>query len=366
MALQHWSDFLDATINRQVRMQPDLEFVEDLYMRSRTTARSGEFEKAASMLAEATMLEAKLPEALEAYGDLLDVAGQSDLGISIHQERRRIRSRQKMAAPDRPMPLRQTRQFAAELAAYSTTARYVGDRAFVNIALGNAFLKRGLPHIALTHYNLVRHLKPNCSSSFTLSGVASFMMGAYDDALKSFDLALARNAKDVDAWGGRAMVLSAQGHVAAAAADWQRQFALLPPERASARACVALRAGDYASALPELLRAIDREPGNLYWQLYRLTAALRLGLSIDEFAPAVVEEWPGPLIALHAGRISQDELMEQACNSGRRVEALFQLGVLAWQGDRQKAREFWRQVTLESDPVLVEYAAANAELARLA
>jgi hypothetical protein len=89
-------------------------------------------------------------------------------------------------------------------------------------------------------------------------------------------------------------------------------------------------------------------------------------LSIDEFAPAVVEEWPGPLIALHAGRISQDELMEQACNSGRRVEALFQLGVLAWQGDRQKAREFWRQVTLESDPVLVEYAAANAELARLA
>ena len=56
------------------------------------------------------------------------------------------------------------------------------------------------------------------------------------------------------------------GRLGAADADWRRQSELLPPEQASARACVSLRMADYEAALPSLQRALEKEPGDPYWR----------------------------------------------------------------------------------------------------
>ena len=56
--------------------------------------------------------------------------------------------------------------------------------------------------------------------------------------------------------------------------------------------------------------------------------------------------------------------MKRADNEGRRAEALFQLGVIAWPHDREEARCRWEEVAAGASPALIEHAAARHELAR--
>ena len=168
-------------------------------------------------------------------------------------------------------------------------------------------------------------------------------------------------------YGGRAIVRLALGRLDAADADWRRQLELVPTEQASARACVALRLADYEAALPELQRALEKEPADPYWRLYRLTALHRLGRTAGQpgVDGAAGDAWPGPLLALHAGQLSADDALTRADNDGRRAEALFQLGVFAYPQDREEARRRWQQVVDEAPPAMIEYAAARHELTRL-
>src|SRR5207344_2643813 len=93
----------------------------------------------------------------------------------------------------------------------------------------------------------------------------------------TFGSALSARPRDAESYGGRAIAHLALGRLDAADADWRRQLELMPPERASARACVLLRLADYEAALLELQRALDKEPADPYWQIYRLTSLHRLG-----------------------------------------------------------------------------------------
>ena len=76
------------------------------------------------------------------------------------------------------------------------------------------------------------------------------------------------------------------------------------------------------------------------------------------------DAWPGPLLALHAGQLSADDVLARADNEGRRAETLFQLGVIAWPQDRAEARRHWQEVAAGASPALIEHAAARHELAR--
>jgi hypothetical protein len=140
----------------------------------------------------------------------------------------------------------------------------------------------------------------------------------------------------------------------------------LPPQQAAARACVSLRMADYAAALPELERALEKEPTDPYWRLYRLTSLRRVGgkEEIPALDAMADDAWPGPLLALHAGRLSADDVLARADTEGRRAEALFQLAVTAWERDRAEARRRWEEVVAGSSPGLIEHAAARHELAR--
>ena len=280
---------------------------------------------------------------LEAHGEALDRLGQSELARSKYDIARGLRSRIRRGAPDRCFVLRNRGAFTPEIAAYSMVLRSVKQRALPHIARGNAYLAKGDAKLALLDYGLALSLKRDLHEVTALKAEALAMLGRYGQALSAFDTALAGRPKDAEIYSGRAIVHLALGRLDAADADWRRQLELLPLERAAARACVLLRLADYEAALPELQRALEKEPADPYWQLYRLTSLHRLGRSAGRpcFDSAVTDAWPGPLLALHAGQLSGDDALKRADNEGRRAEALFQLGVVAYPHDREEARRRW-------------------------
>ena len=115
-------------------------------------------------------------------------------------------------------------------------------------------------------------------------------------------------------------------------------------------------------ALQELTRALEREPNDPYWQLYRLAALVRLGKSVSAHEINVINDWPGPLLALHAGRLSVDEVLSNANGSDQRAEAFFQMGIMALRDNPATARQYFEQVVEDANPSLIEYAAACHEL----
>jgi hypothetical protein len=128
-----------------------------------------------------------------------------------------------------------------------------------------------------------------------------------------------------------------------------------------------LRLADYEAALTELEWALKKEPADPYWQLYRLTSLHRLGRTVDHpgLDDATANDWPGPLLALHAGRLSAEDALKRADNEGRRAEALFQVAVVTYPSDRAAACRHWQQVIEKAPPTMIEHAAARHELARL-
>jgi hypothetical protein len=72
------------------------------------------------------------------------------------------------------------------------------------------------------------------------------------------------------------------------------------------------------------------------------------------------------LFALLDGSISADEVFAEAATPGRRSEALFVQGVMAFgRGDKSEASTRWNEVVAVGSTDLIEYAAARNELARL-
>lgn len=337
-----------------------------LYLSARASARAGDLEKAAQQFAALAEIAPTLTAGLEGHGETADRLGQSALARAKYDVARRLRSEARRGAPDRPFVLRNRGPFPAEIAAYTSVLLSVKDRALPYVARGNALLAEGRARLALLDYGCALSLKPRHFEIAALKAEALVMLGRYEEALRAFDTALAARPNDAEIYSGRAIACLALGRLGAADADWRRQSELLPPERAAARACVSLRMADYEAALPLLQRALEKEPGDPYWRLYRLTSLRRLGRSVGqpELERMADVAWPGPLLALHAGHLSADEALTRADNQGRRAETLFQLGVIAWPRDRAEARRRWEEVAAEKSPALIEHAAARHELAR--
>jgi Flp pilus assembly protein TadD len=337
-----------------------------LYFRARASARAGDLEKAAQQFADLTEIAPTLTAALEGHGEAADRLGQSELARAKYDVARRLRAAVRRGAPDRPFVLRNRGPFPAEIAAYTSVLLSVKDRALPYVARGNALLAEGRGKLALLDYSCALSLKPDIHEITALKAEALLMLGRYEEALRAFDAALAARPNDAEIYSGRAIACLALGRLGAADADWRRQSELLRPEQASARACLSLRMADYEAVLPALQRALEKEPGDPYWLLYRLTSLHRLGRSAGQpgLEGMAGDAWPGPLLALHAGQLSADDVLARADNESRRAEALFQLGVIAWPQDREEARRRWEEVAAGASPALIEYAAARHELAR--
>jgi tetratricopeptide (TPR) repeat protein len=340
-----------------------------LYLRAWAKARAGDIKSAERQFADITAMAPDFIPALEAHGETLDMLGHSELARSKYDIARKLRLQIRSGAPDRCFVLRNRGPFTSDIVAYTALLRSgpAKRRSLSYIARGNAYLATGWAKLALLDYGFALCLRSDLHEVTALKAEAQAMLGRYPQALRAFNTALAARPRDAEIYSGRAIVQLALGRLDAADADWRRQLELLPPERASARACVLLRLADYEAALPELQRALEKEPADAYWQLYRLTSLHRLGRTAGRpgFDGAAADAWPGPLLALHAGRLSADDALKRADNDGRRAEALFQMGIVACPHDRAEARRRWQQVVDEAPPALIEHAAARHELARL-
>ncbi len=335
-----------------------------LFLRAGVMARAGDIEMAARLFADATTLEPTFAEAFEARGEILDVAGQRELASAAYEAARGARATLRPGAPDRHFALRQRGHFVAEINAYSTVLRSLKKNALPHLARGNAYLATGRPDKALADYDRALKLKPKLLDIMALRGEALSMLGHYQQAVQAFNACLAVRTGDAEALSGRAIAQMALGRIDEANADWRRQYELLAG-RPSAQACVAMRLADYEEALAQVETALVKEPTDLYWRLYQMTARRRLGKVVGTAETLRVDDWPGPLLLLHASRVSSGEVLERADTAGRRAEALFQLGVLAHAQDRTSAERHWREVVESSAPSLIEHAAARNELARL-
>jgi tetratricopeptide (TPR) repeat protein len=326
--------------------------------------RSGDLEMAASLYSEAASLEPTFAEAIESQGEALDVTGLRALATKQYELARKVRGDTRPGAPDRHFVLRQRGHFVAEIMAYDAVVRSLSRKALPYLARGNAYLAAGQPENALKDYDRALRLKPNSPEITTLKGEALSMLGRYQQASEAFDTALAAHPNDAEALNGRAIARIALGQIDEANGDWRRQLDLLG-DRAAARACVALRLADHEAALAHLEGALVKEPADPYWHLYRLTAQVRLGIAFGASSLSQLDDWPGPLLALHRGQKSEEEVLARADTDCRRAEAHFQLGVMALRGDRTSAERHWKEVVKRAAPSLIEYAAARNELARL-
>jgi Flp pilus assembly protein TadD len=364
--LKTWRRAVDRLGSGFVHRLSEEGGVTALYFSARASARAGDLEKAAQQFADLTEIAPTLTAALEGHGEAADRLGQGELARAKYDVARRLRSAVRRGAPDRPFVLRNRGPFPAEIAAYTSVLLSVKERALPYVARGNALLAEGRAKLALLDYSCALSLKPDIHEITALKAEALLMLGRYEEALRAFDAALAARPNDAEIYSGRAIACLALGRLGAADADWRRQSELLPPESASARACVSLRMADYEAALPSLQRALEKEPGDPYWLLYRLTSLHRLGrpAGLPGLEGMASGAWPGPLLALYAGQLSADDVLVRADNEGRRAETLFQLGVIAWPQDRAEARRRWEEVAAGASPALIEHAAARHELAR--
>ena len=325
--------------------------------------RLGELAEAVAEFDGALALEPDYAEAVAARAEALDMLGQTDAARPEYVRARALWAANRPGAPDRRYVFRRPGRFTFELESYELALQRIKTGSFPNLACGNALLVLGRPDEALKYYDKGLKLKVNDPDLTALRGEALSLMGKYQPAIDAFDFALAINPKDADSLNSRAIAYTALGRRDEANADWRRQLILLGMELPAARACVALRLTDYAVATIEFERALQKEPADPYWQLYRLAAQRRLAMPL-----AVVEEsgdaWPAPLLAFYAGRMSADEVLARADTDGRRMETLFQLGVAAVAADPRLAAKHWQEIVDGGAPAMIEHAAARNELAR--
>ena len=335
------------------------------FRKGRSEMRAGDFAGAALEFDKALSRLPDFADAVAARAEILDMQGNSDAARVEYERARQLWAAIRPGAPDRNYLFRRPGRFTFEIEAYDLVLRRIKSGILPLIARGNAFLVQGQGAEALESYERALKVKPNLPEVMALKGEALSAMGRYEEAIAAFDSALAIQPKDAERLNGRAIARMALGRVEEANADWRHQFELLPLEHAPARAYVALRMADYKAALPEIERALAKEPTDPYWRLYRLTALRRLGTSADPIEAPAGDAWPWPLVALHAGRMSEDEVLRRADTDGRRTEAAFQLAVVPSARDRRAVERHWKEVVERGTPALIEYAAARNELSRL-
>jgi len=336
-----------------------------LFLRARVIARSGDIDMALRLYADAAALSPQFDAAVEAQGELLDLAGRREAAMAKYAEARRIRAAMRQGAPDRPFAVRHRGNFRAEVSSYDTVLGSLKKNALPYIARGNAYLAGGKPAQALLDYEHALKLKPGLLDVQAIKAEALLAMGKYDEALTTIDAVVTARPSDSEALSTRSVALMGLGRLDDANADLNRQLALLPTSQATARACIALRLAAYELAHAELDSVIAKHPEDAYWRLYQATARLRLGQPLTAAQAATPDSWPALLLSFLFGRASEEEVLAQADSDGRRAEAWFQFGAHQVAHDPESAKRRWRQIVDYAAPSMIEHAAARNELKRI-
>ncbi len=336
-----------------------------LFRLARNKMREGEVGEALEIFDKALQALPDFADAVAAKAELLDMLGRSEEAAPHYELSRRLWAEQRAGAPDRSYVFRQQGRFTFEVEAYELALARIRTGSFPLVACGNVLLAQGHAVEALHCYDRAQKLRPDNPDIMAMRGEALSMQGRFKQAIEAFDQALAGIAKSPETLNGRAIAHAALGQLEAANRDWRHQLELLQAHRSDARGYVAMRLADYDLALLEFDKAVARSPHDVYLRLYRQTAARRLGHTRPAEPVSELRQWPAVLMALYAGVLTGDEVMERADTPGRRTEAAFHLGILAFPADRTAAARWFREAIGTGRPELVEYAASHNELLRL-
>jgi tetratricopeptide (TPR) repeat protein len=327
--------------------------------------RGGDKEGALAAFDRTLALVPDFADAVMARAELLDSMSRSDEAHGEYERARRLWSELPPGAADRRYVFRRQGYFAFEAESYDLVRANVRSRILPQLAHGNARLARGRAAEALDSYERALKVNAKLTEALALKGEALSALGRYEEAIQVFDGVLAANPKDGDTLNARGIARAALGRLAEANDDWRQQFDLLPRTSSAARACVAMRLGNYSAAFNEFGLAVAKEPRNSYWLLYRLTAARLAGAPAEPVTLPADDRWPTLLLAFRIGQMTEEALLNRANAPARHAEARFQMGVLAVDGNPAAARRYWREVVDQGPPALIEFAAASNELARL-
>ncbi len=352
-----------STTSAAVDLKP--ESAERHYRDGVLKVRGGDVDGALAEFDKALDRAPGFADAVLARAELLDGQGRCEAARGEYERARQLWSEMPAGAPDRRYLFRRRGHFAFEIEAYELVRANVRNKILPQLAHGNALLVRGRAAEALDSYERALRIRPNLPELLALKGEALSALGRYEEAIQAFDSVLAACPADVETLNGRGIACMALGKLAEANDDWRRQLDLLPQAQSSARACVAMRQGNNEAAFHSFGLSLAKEPANAYWLLYRLTAGRLTGAPRDPIAAPVGAQWPAPLLALHAGQATEEDVLARSDTPCQRTETLFQLGVVALAGNPAAARRHWEEVVERGAPALIEYAAARNQLARL-
>ena len=135
--------------------------------------------------------------------------------------------------------------------------------------------------------------------------------------------------------------------------------------------------GRFAAAVPDLERAVEGSPKDLYAVIELYLAQARAGEDgladlRTNTARLDLDEWPGPVISMYLGRTDAEAVAEMGGSSAtreereKRCEAMYYVGeYYLLGGDQKRAAAFFRTAVATGITDFVEYRGAKAELARL-
>jgi YD repeat-containing protein len=244
---------------------------------------------------------------------------------------------------------------------------------------GNFYWSQGKWKEAMQQYGYGLRLSPDDPKLRTRHGGAAMASDRFEAAMQDYDVLLRLDPSNLDAMTRRGMARETLGDWQGAIADFSEVIRRDPDndDALTYRGRAFTLLGRTREGIADLTASLDVAPGDLSTNLWLYLAQRRIGESAKEGLRARVENldlkpWPGAAIAYFLGELPADTLerigFDDPNNRVWRQEcdAWFYLGEEALaQGDKQKARQLFRETTTQCDSVDFEWDAAQLELKHL-
>jgi lipoprotein NlpI len=231
---------------------------------------------------------------------------------------------------------------------------------------------------ALADLNEALRFDPADAETWHQRGDVNDILGRGDAAIADYGEAIRRNPR-ADYYIDRGAAFDKRRDRERAMADYDRALRLEPDNaRAhSSRGRMRFERGEFADAVPDLMKAADLDPDAPYYAIWLYLARARAGetdaaAELERRAAAFnPEAWPVPVIAMLLGRRDPDAILPMPGGDALRrrellCEANFYIGQFhLLRGEAEKAKAAFAAAVATGATEPVTYQKAEAELRRL-